>query len=127
MTPLRIKAIDYAELMASETPKKSKFGNKKTELDGMVFDSKGEADHYSELKLLERSGQIQNLRLQVAYELRGMNGATICKYIADFEYIEKGQMVVEDFKGMATAVYKLKAKLFKDNFPDIQFREVRSC
>lgn len=124
MTPLRIAASDYAGLVSAK--KAPKYHNKKTVVDGIVFDSKGEANRYGELKMLERSGQIEHLRLQVAYELRGMNGDKICKYIADFEYIENGKMVVEDFKGLATQAYKLKAKLFKDNFPDIQFREVRS-
>ena len=42
----------------------SKYRNKKTELDGIAFDSKREAERYAELKLLERAGEISYLQLQ---------------------------------------------------------------
>ena len=35
------------------------------------------------------------------------------KYKADFRYIEKGETVVEDVKGMRTPVYNLKRHLMK--------------
>jgi len=43
---------------------------------------------------------------------------------ADFVYEENGKTVVEDVKGVRTRDYILKRKLFKYNYPDIQFREV---
>lgn len=48
-------------------PKKSKYGAVKTEIDGIVFDSKHEAKRYQELWLLEQAGEITNLRLQVPF------------------------------------------------------------
>ncbi len=47
----------------------SKYKAKKIIVDGITFDSKKEANHYCELKLLERAGKIKNLQLQVPYEL----------------------------------------------------------
>lgn len=94
-------------------PKRSKFGNCKTELDGFKFDSKREAARYSELKLLQLGRKISGLRRQVPYECV-VNGMLVCKYIADFVYLdERGDTVVEDVKGYRTEVYKLKRKLVR--------------
>lgn len=88
----------------------SKYVNKKTVVDGITFASRREANRYSELRLLERAGEIQNLRLQVPYRLE-VNGVLVCKYLCDFQYEEKGKEVVEDCKGMRTPLYVVKAKL----------------
>ena len=89
-----------------------KYKNVKTTIDGITFDSKKEATHYAELKLLARSGLIQNLRLQVPFELiPKQQGERAVKYIADFVYDENGETVVEDVKGVRTDVYRLKKKL----------------
>lgn len=97
--------------------KKSKYNNKRTECDGIVFDSKHEAARYQELKILLRAGEITDLRLQVPFELMPatrLNGETFrsIKYVADFVYKDKtGLEIVEDAKGMKTDVYKMKKKL----------------
>lgn len=94
----------------------SKYGNMKTEVDGIVFDSKAEAKRYALLKMLQRAGQISDLRLQVPFELvRGVRiggrSRPAIKYIADFVYLQGGKQVVEDVKGMLTPVYRLKRHL----------------
>ena len=93
----------------------SKYKNVKTTLDGIAFDSKKEATRYAELKLLARSGLIQNLRLQVPFELiPKQQGERAVKYIADFVYTENGETVVEDTKSeitRANPTYILKRKL----------------
>ena len=38
--------------------------------------------------------------------------------VADFEYIENGEMVVVDVKGFKTAVYMIKKKLFLYKYGD---------
>lgn len=90
----------------------SKYGNKRTELDGHKFDSKAEMNRYALLKLRERAGEITRLELQPEYQI-SVNGAPICKYRADFRYFELGaqKQIVEDVKGYKTDVYKLKKKL----------------
>lgn len=103
----------------------NKYGNKKTEIDGITFQSKKEARRYSELKLLQRAGQIQDLKLQVPFELcPSQKGERAIKYIADFVYTENGKMIVEDVKGKRTDVYIIKRKLFKMKYLDYEFREV---
>lgn len=84
------------------------------------FDSKKEARRYDELYLLERCGEIKNLRSQVEYELipRQMEGKRVAeravKYIADFVYEVDGEVVVEDVKSEITRKnpdYIIKRKL----------------
>lgn len=111
---------------------KSKYHSKKITVDGRTFDSKKEYLRYCELALLEKAGQIENLRCQVKFQLlpsyietyprysektgkRLKDGTrTIekeCSYIADFVYIENGETVVEDTKGFRTTEYIIKRKL----------------
>lgn len=97
---------------------KSKYRNKKTEVDGLTFDSKAEATRYLQLKMLERSGHINDLKLQVPFELapsvviKGRKRPAM-KYVADFVYEVSGKNVVEDCKGMVTAIYSAKRHLMK--------------
>lgn len=90
----------------------NKYRNKPTVVDGMQFHSKKEANRFVVLKLLQKTGKISDLRLQPTFEIK-VCGEKICKYIADFQYVENGRLVVEDVKSTATAtpVYKLKKKL----------------
>lgn len=89
-----------------------KYRNQPVIVDGIKFDSKAEANRYAVLKLRERAGEISRLELQPEYKIN-VNGAFICKYRADFRYFEHNasKQIVEDVKGVKTAVYKLKKKL----------------
>ena len=104
-------------------PKYHKYGNRKTEVAGQVFDSQKEAERYCELKLLERVGHISNLRTQVPFVVipaqTDEHGKVIEKavtYIADFVFNnQSGGLVVEDTKGYkrgtAYQLYSIKRKL----------------
>lgn len=102
--------------------KKSKYKNEPEIVDGIRFPSKKEARRYRELKLLVRAGEIDNLRMQVEYDLipkmKAPDGSAIRKtsYVADFVYIQDGTEVVEDVKGFKTEVYKLKKKLMYEKY-----------
>lgn len=95
----------------------NKYGAKKTEIDGFIFDSKREAAYYSELKLREYAGEIVHLELQPKFECI-VNGKKICTYIADFRYELTGSGFQEtvDVKGMKTDVYRIKKKLVEALF-----------
>jgi dsDNA-binding SOS-regulon protein len=67
----------------------SKYGAVRTEVDGISFASKKEARRYSELKLLERAGEIADLQLQPRFPLT-VNGVRVCTYVADFQYRDIG-------------------------------------
>lgn len=91
-----------------------KYRNVPTEIDGIRFASKREALRYCELKLLERAGVIEDLKLQPRYPLT-VKGLHICTYVADFEYCDlrnRALYVTEDAKGVRTRDFINKAKLF---------------
>lgn len=94
------------------TWKRNKYHNIKTYCDGYQFDSRKEAARYKELKLMEASGVIQDLKIQVPFEIECF-GQLICKYYADFTYTEDGERIIEDSKGVRTRVFNLKWKLLK--------------
>lgn len=90
----------------------SKYHSQKATYNGITFDSKREMDRYIDLLLLERAGEISELRLQVSFELIPKQaGERSCKYIADFAYTRNGEMIVEDAKGVRTPEYVIKRKL----------------
>lgn len=109
----------------------SKYGAKKTLVDGIVFDSRMEAARYTELRLLEQAGQIEGLTRQPEYLLLpGFTDAAgkrhrAIKHIADFSYFENGRLIVEDVKGVETAVWKLKHKMFLWRYPHIEYKVVK--
>lgn len=112
---------------------KSKYGSRKVTVDGVTYDSVKEYRRFKELSLLERAGTIQNLQRQVKYVLipaqrefcneiytKGRKKGCFkpgkllekeCSYIADFAYIQNGEIVVEDTKGFRTNDYIVKRKL----------------
>lgn len=110
---------------------RSKYGSRKVTVDGITFDSRKEAARYQELKLLERAGEIRDLKRQVKYVLipaqraftneidkkgnfkKGKLLERECAYIADFVYIDMktGRITVEDTKGFKTKDYIIKRKL----------------
>lgn len=107
----------------------NKYGNRRTEVDGITFDSRAEAARWLDLKALEKAGLITQLQRQVRYELvpkgKDSEGKAVraVAYVADFVYLDKGKTVVEDVKGMSTPVYRLKARLMK-HVHGVEIREV---
>lgn len=111
--------------------KKPKYGNHKVTVGGIEFDSKKEARRWLELDVMQRAGQIHDLRRQVEFELipaqyesyerYGKKGQRLkdgqrciekkCSYVADFVYVQDEKVVVEDTKGFRTKDYAIKRKL----------------
>lgn len=94
-----------------------KYGAKSTEVDGITFPSKAEAQRWNELRLLEKAKVITDLIRQPRYPLL-VNGVLIAEYRADFQYREKGELITEERKGFETPEWKLKHKLFRACYPD---------
>lgn len=100
-----------------------------------VFDSEREYRRCLELQMLEKMGRICGLKRQVPlviqdeFEYRG-NRVNPIVYLADFCYIENGENVVEDVKGLdrdtgrhiTTEGFNIKWKLLKGRYPDRLFR-----
>ena len=98
----------------------SKYGAKKTTIDGITFDSRAEARRHCQLLILERSNAITGLSRQVSFDLCPsvkFKGAARAKpalrYVADFVYTDcaTGKQVVEDVKGVLTDVFTIKRHL----------------
>ncbi len=89
---------------------RSKYRNRPTFVDGLRFDSMAEARRWTELQILEKAGDIKNLKRQAPFACV-VNGEHVCKYIADFTYEKNSRFIAEDVKGVETALFKLKAAL----------------
>lgn len=115
---IRMTSKQYNEYIAKKE-KRSKYNNKKTQIDGITFDSEKEALRYAELKMLEKSGVITDLERQKKFELQpafyyqGHKQRPIY-YVCDFFYRQGDKYIIEDVKSPVTknnAVYKLKKKM----------------
>lgn len=97
--------------------------------DGILFDSIAEMQHYGELKLRARAGEIEQLRVHPKFDLR-VNDAHICWFCLDFSYVETAtkQIHLVDVKGWKVSKktgkrlprvnreFGLKRKLLKATF-----------
>lgn len=107
----------------------NKYHNKRVITPDGKFDSKKEHIRFMELQIMQKAGIIKDLKRQVKYELipsQRVAGKVVersVSYIADFEYTEAGQKVVEDVKGLKTDVYIIKRKLMLQRY-GIQIKEV---
>ena len=100
----------------------NKFKNKPTFVDGIRFASKKEGERYKLLKLLEKNGDIQNLKLQPVFKF-----PVGFSYRADFQYSIKGSAydIVEDTKGFETKEFLLKKKCFEYFYPNLELRIIK--
>ena len=106
----------------------TKYNNKKTVVDDIVFDSKNESLYYQALKDLKTKGLIKDFELQPkfllqeAFEKNGKKYRPIY-YIADFRVINNDDSsYIVDIKGMLTTEFKIKMKLFNYKYPNIELR-----
>jgi hypothetical protein len=110
-------------------PKRSKYRNVKTVVDGIKFDSKKEAERWLVLKSQQERAFISDLERQKRFALPIYSVgvlktvAIVGHYVCDFAYKVDGNLVVEDCKGFKTPVYRLKKKLMKAIY-GIDIREV---
>jgi hypothetical protein len=117
--------------MSVRLRRRAKYAAVPTVIDGIRFASKKEAARYQTLKLLEKAGEIHDLELQPKFPLhspvkgRATLHQEVAKYIADFRYRlgPKGLLVIEDVKGVKTAVYRLKKRMFEVQY-GIEITEV---
>ena len=108
---------------------KSKFQSVECIVDGIRFQSRLEARRYTQLKQMEKEGVIRNLVLQPRFliqeKFKDPYTGKIYQpihYIGDFLYVADGcQQVVEEIKGFATEVFRLKFKLVIHKYPEIKF------
>lgn len=121
-----------------------KIVHKKTVVDGITFDSKMESQYYEYLKELKAKGIVKDFTLQPEFILQDkfmiVDGQTIfgdnpdfnkikrqtkaptvqaIKYVSDFDVnYADGHNEVVDPKGVATADFELKRKMFMCRYPE---------
>ena len=135
----RMTVAEYWEQISN--PKPSKMRNKKTVVDGILFDSQREANHYCELKILKQAGEIIDYWRQVSFQLTDgyyLNGKWVRGefYRADFvvirlvkypPHINPNPVVrleIHEPKGHRTQAYRNKRKLFQHKYPEYEFIEI---
>ena len=90
-----------------------KFNAKRTEVDGISFPSKLQADVYCSLLLLQRAGVVRYFLREVPLHLPG--GVT---NRVDFQvFYADGRVRYLDAKGMETAMYRTKKKIVEATYP----------
>lgn len=122
----RMNLDPIAGLRDTPAPKE-KYGRRKKEVDGIIFDSTAEARAYVQLKAMRDAGEIEDLVLQPRFLLqdgfRDLTGKWHRKieYVADFSYdrLPDHVRVVVDVKGVKVPVFLLKEKLFRKRYPDV--------
>lgn len=94
---------------------RNKYRNKPTFVRDQRFDSKKEAKRFVDLEIMQRIGEIRELKTQVPFEME-YNGEVFLKYVADFTYWQGEEFIVEDVKSPVTKqnpVYRIKKKAMK--------------
>jgi len=101
-----------------------KYRNKPVIIDGIKFPSTKEGNRYSDLKLLQAAGKIQNLVIHPVFYFE-LNGVKIGRYTADAQYYIKStpRLQVEDTKSWGTMTTEARRthKLFKAFYPEHDF------
>lgn len=92
---------------------KHKYRATSTTLDGIKFSSKKESIRYSNLKFLQKSGDVLFFLRQVPFHLPGN-----VKYVCDFMvFWTNGDITIEDVKGFKTPIYITKRKIVESLYP----------
>ncbi len=100
-------------------PKRSKYGNIRTEYNGRMYASKKEAHYAARLDLLIKCGEIKYYLQQVPLVYPG-GGKLVIDFI--IFYANHGVEYV-DVKGTITAMYKAKKRIVEAIYP-IKIKEV---
>lgn len=104
-----------------------KFNNKKTEYNGVLYDSLLEVDYAKYLDVLKNGKAIKDWERQIPIRLV-INGKLITKLIADFVITNKDKTIsYKEIKSPFTAkqpLFRLKVKLLKALHPELDYEIV---
>jgi hypothetical protein len=128
-------ALDQAwarKYLATRGPyaRRSKYGAQKVvtfDADGnqVKIDSKLEARRFGQLQLMQKAGEISNLRRQVRFDFKSMrepgkpvryvDSKRAFHYLCDFVYERDGKTIYEDAKGVSKREYLIKKMFMWDH------------
>jgi hypothetical protein len=123
--------IDEYKSMSNNS--KLKYRNQKTIVDGIIFDSKKEADYYMQLKILKQNGNIIDFLRQVPFLLHEYYFSPTdgpvrpIYYIADFVVIKRDpnkfvKLEIHEVKGKWTKEAIFKRKMFQRKYLEYEFK-----
>jgi hypothetical protein len=100
---------EYKRLVAAKGPRANKYHAKKTPYNGVLYDSKAEAQRAAYLDMLVKAKDIRGWVRQVTFLL----GDSLNTYRADFVVIHTdGTVHAEDVKGFEDKTFKKNRKLW---------------
>ena len=95
---------------------RNKFNAQKTLHNGILYDSKKEAEYAAKFEMLKKAGgkdKVAKIERQIPFSF-DHNGVHICKYILDFKLTMADDRVrYLDIKGFETREFSIKRKLLK--------------
>lgn len=106
---------------------KLKYGNRKKESNGILYDSRIEANYANDLLLMKAAKEIKDFEPKPKYDLYGKNGSKICTIVPDFLVtMPDGTFEIHEVKSKITMtpLWNFKRKLFEDNFPELPYRTI---
>lgn len=115
---LHLTREEGRQLLSQKKKRGNKFNAERVLYDGHMFDSKAERNHYIELKLREKAGEVIDIELQREFDLM-VNGVLVARYRADMVFYDRilCRRRVVDVKGAPiTPAFRLKQKLMKACF-----------
>lgn len=103
----------------------NKYGARKNEYNGLLYDSGGEAALARDLEMLKHAKELKDIERQVRIPL-DVNGHHICNVVIDFRITRNdGEKELVEYKGFLTAEANLKYKLLSATYlhenPDVGF------
>jgi len=111
---------------------KGKYGAKKVEYEGKIFDSTMEFNFFLLLISQKEKGEVLEIELQPKFLLQPKfrykdKGIREINYKSDFKVTyADGSIIIWDVKGMLTPEFKLKWKMVKYLNQDMDFRCIKS-
>jgi hypothetical protein len=111
----------------SETAARHKYGARRTEYSGAFYASKAEAHRAMELDAMLRAGEIRSwCRPRPTILVPGKREDRV-SFQPDFHVVDcYGSEWWEDVKGVQTAVFKVKARLWRYLYPDRELRVIEA-
>lgn len=115
---------------AAGAPSRDRMGAKITEVDGIKFRSRLEADRYKELKLLKAAGEVKYFLRQVPFDV-APGVVYRCDFYVVYNTYPPSEPGVEDTKGFLTDTSRVKIKVVEDRYGlairILRREDVRKC
>ena len=105
--------------------RQNKYNAEIVEYNGRKYDSKGEAEYAMKLDWRKKAGEIKAIYPQFPIKIV-VGSVFICQYVIDFKIeLKNGLFEYHEYKGCETDTWKLKWKLVKALYPELNFKLIK--